>query len=117
MARKSVKNSGDAIVDASNAKMMGLTAEQYVKMQELSRQINDSLKMAFKQGNPSSESAQKVCALHKEWLGYYWNHYSKEAHLGLAQAYVDDPRFRKYYDAIAVGCAEFLRDAIKVFCK
>lgn len=108
---------GDAIVDASNAKMMGLTAEQYVKMQELSRQINDSLKTAFEQGDPSSESAQKVCALHKEWLGYFWNHYSKEAHLGLAQAYVDDPRFRKYYDAIAVGCAEFLRDAIKIYCK
>jgi len=48
------------------------------------------------------ELAQKVCALHKEWLEYFWNHYSKEAHLGLAQTYVDDPRFKKYYDAIAV---------------
>lgn len=108
---------GDVIVDASNAKIMGLTAEQYEKVQELSYQINDSLKTAFEQGDPSSALAQKVCALHKEWLGYFWNHYSKEAHLGLAQTYVDDPRFRKYYDAIAVGCAEFLRDAIKIYCE
>ena len=108
---------GDDIVDASNAKLMGLTAEQYKKIQELSRQINDTLKAAFEQGDPSSELAQKVCALHKEWLGYYWTHYSKEAHLGLAQTYVDDPRFRKYYDDIAVGCAEFLRDAIKIYCE
>lgn len=108
---------GDAVVDASHAKMMGLTAEQYENVQNLSSQINDTLKTAFEQGDPSSELAQKVCALHKEWLGYFWNHYSKEAHLGLAQSYVDDPRFRKYYDAVAVGCAEFLRDAIKIYCE
>jgi hypothetical protein len=55
--------------------------------------------------------------LHKEWLGYFWDHYSKEAHLGLAQTYVEDPRFGKYYDAVAVGCAEFLRDAIMIYCE
>lgn len=108
---------GDAIVDAGNAKMMGLTAEQYEKVQNLSCQINETLKTAFEQGDPSSELAQKVCALHKEWLGYFWDHYSKEAHLGLAQSYVDDPRFRKYYDAVATGCAEFLRDAIEIYCE
>ncbi len=108
---------GNAIVDASNAKMMGLTAEQYEEVQKLSNQINDTLKMAFEQGDPSSKLAQKVCVLHKEWLGHFWDHYSKKAHLGLAQGYVDDPRFRKYYDAVATGCAEFLRDAIKIYCE
>lgn len=54
---------GDAIVDASNAKMMGLTDEQYEKVQK------------------------------------------------------DDPRFRKYYDDIAAGCAMFLHDAIKIYCE
>lgn len=108
---------GDNIIDAINEKMMEFTAEQYEKVQELSRHINDYLKMAFEQGDISSELAQKVCSLHKEWLEYFWEHYSKEAHIGLAQTYVDDPRFRKYYDAIAVGCAEFLRDAIKIYCE
>lgn len=108
---------GDVIVDASNTKMRGLTPDQYEKVQELSRQINDFLKSAFEQGDPASELAQKACALHKEWLGYFWNHYSKKAHLELAQTYVDDPRFRKYYDGIAVGCAEFLSNAIKIYCK
>lgn len=108
---------GDDVVDASNAKVMGWTTEQYEKVQEISQNINDSLKTAFEQGDPSSELAQKVCALHKEWLGYYWKHYTNEAHLGLAQAYVDDPRFKKYYDNICVGCAEFLRDAIKIYCE
>ncbi|HBP38321.1 MAG TPA: MerR family transcriptional regulator [Clostridiales bacterium] len=108
---------GDAVVEASNAKMMGLTTEQYEKTQDLSRRINESLKLAYAQGDPAGELAQKVCALHREWLGYFWQHYSKEAHLGLAQSYVDDPRFRKYYDDIAEGCAEFLRDALQVYCQ
>lgn len=108
---------GDDIVDNSNAKMMGLTSEKYEKVQELSRQINESLKIALDQGNPSSELAQKVCALHKEWVELFWNNYSKEAHLGLAQTYVDDPRFRQYYDDIEEGCAEFLYEAIKIYCE
>ncbi len=108
---------GDAVIDASNAKMMGLTSAQYENMKKLSQKINDSLKEAFEQGNPSSELAQQVCAWHKEWLGYYWNHYSKEAHLGLAQAYVADPRFKKYYDDIKEGCAEFLFEALQIYCK
>lgn len=108
---------GADVIDASNAKLMGLTARQYERSQALSRQINESLKSAFEQGDPASEFAQKVCELHKEWLGYFWKQYSKEAHLGLAQIYVDDPRFRKYYDDIAVGCAAFLANALKIYCK
>lgn len=108
---------GDAVIDASNAKVMRLTSGQYENVQKLSQQINDSLKVAFEQGDPSSQLAQQVCAWHKEWLGYYWNHYSKEAHLGLAKAYVADPRFKKYYDDIKEGCAEFLFEALQIYCK
>lgn len=108
---------GDVLIDDSKTKMMGLTIEQYEEVQKLSLQINESLKIAFEQGDPSGELAQQVCTLHKEWLGYFWNHYSKEAHLGLAQAYVADPRFKKYYDDIEQGCAEFLFESLHVFCK
>jgi DNA-binding transcriptional MerR regulator len=108
---------GDAVMDASNAKVQGLSREEYEKAQMLSRQINDTLKTAFRQGDPASELAQQVCALHKEWLNYYWNQYTKEAHIGLATAYVADPRFKKYYDDIENGCAEFLLEAMKIYCK
>jgi hypothetical protein len=30
--------------------------------------------------------------------------------------YVCDERFKAYYDSIAPGCAEFLRDALEVYC-
>ncbi|OGV54750.1 MAG: MerR family transcriptional regulator [Lentisphaerae bacterium GWF2_44_16] len=110
------KKFGNKVVDASNNKVIELTAKEYEEVQKLSRQINESLKIAFEQGSPSDKMAQKVCALHKRWLEYFWNHYSKEAHLELAQSYVNDPRFKKYYDSIGLGCAEFFRDAIGIYC-
>lgn len=108
---------GDEKVNASNAKVMGMSEEQYQEVQRLSDEINASLKAAFEIGDPACEEAQRVCELHKKWLCYFWKDYSKEAHVGIANNYVDDARFKKHYDDIAEGCAEFLRDAITIYCK
>lgn len=108
---------GDDTVNASNAKFKGLSKEQYAEVERLSLEVNETLKAAFAQGDPASPIAQKACELHKKWLCYFWANYSKEAHLGVTQMYVDDPRFTAYYDKIAVGCAEFLRDAVLIYCK
>ena len=107
---------GDEAVGRSNAKLKNMTKEQYGELEALTQELNRTLKAAFEQGDPGSELAQKACALHKRWLCFYWDHYSKEAHRGVAKMYVDDPRFTAYYDAIAPGCAVFLRDAVQIFC-
>lgn len=96
---------------------MGLTQEQFDEVELLSQEINKSLKTAFEQGDPSGELAQNVGALHKKWLCYFWDKYSKEAHMCLTQAYVDDPHFTEYYDKIAVNCAIFLRDVMQIHCQ
>lgn len=108
---------GDETVEASNNKLMGLTREQYERMQNLSGQLNEALREAVKEGDPASEKAREACRLHKEWLSCSWPSYTKEAHLGLADMYVEDERFRKYYEDIATGGAEFLRDALRIFCR
>lgn len=110
------KKYGNDAINRSNAKVKGMTKEQYAEVERLSQEVNDMLKTAFEQGDPSSELAQKACELHKNWLCYFWSSYSKEAHIGVAQMYVDDPRFTAYYDKIALGCAVFLRDAVKIYC-
>jgi hypothetical protein len=107
---------GNAAIDRSNSKIKGMTKERYADVERLSLEVNETLKAAFEHGDPSGELAQKACGLHKEWLCCFWDSYSKEAHLGVAQMYVDDPRFTEHYDKIASGCALFLRDAIRVFC-
>ena len=107
----------DAAVDASNQKVMGMTKEQYERSQSLSQQIADTLKAAMQTGDPAGKDAQKACDLHRQWLCLFWpdGMYSKERHMGLAGMYCEDGRFKAHYEAIAPGCAEFLRDAMAVY--
>lgn len=107
---------GESTIDRSNRRVRGMTHEQYAQAEQLSREVNETLKEAFLQGDPASEVAQKACDLHRRWLSLFWDRYSREAHLGVTQMYVDDPRFTAYYDQIAPGCAIFLRDAVRLYC-
>lgn len=106
---------GEEVINKSNEKLQNMTQKQHEEVTQLADEVLATLAEAFKTGDPSSEIAQKAAGLHKKWLSYYWNEYSKEAHAGLAKMYVDDERFRAYYDDKQPGTAEFLRDAIKIF--
>ncbi len=106
---------GKDTVEKSNAKVMNMTQEEYDRATILTNQVTETLAKAFETGDPASELAQKAADLHKQWLALYWNQYSKEAHAGLAQMYVEDPRFTAYYDEKQPGTAEFLRDAILIY--
>jgi len=108
---------GDERVNRSNAKVLNMSKEQFTELERLTEDLNETLKAAFEQGDPASELAQKACELHKRWLCFYWDDYSKEAHKGVTQMYVDDPRFTAYYDKISPGCAAFLRDAVAIYCR
>ncbi|MDF2543179.1 MAG: MerR family transcriptional regulator [Herbinix sp.] len=106
---------GDDTVNESNRKMLNMTKEQYEEFEKLSNEVNETLEAAFLTGDPAGELAQKAAKLHHKWLTYSWGSYSKEAHAGLAQMYVDDERFTAYYDKNHKGVAEFLRDAIFIY--
>lgn len=106
---------GDKTVDESNRKMMNMTKEQYEEFTRLGEQVIEALREAVKTGDPASEPARKLADLHRQWLSFTWTQYSKEAHIGLAQMYVADERFKAYYDEKQPGGAEFLRDAILIY--
>ncbi len=105
---------GDDTVDESNRKMMNLSKEDYDKMQNIALEINTLLEQAVTDGNsPTDDIGKEIALLHKEWLGFTWPNYSSEAHIGLANMYVEDERFKAFYDKNTSGCAEFLRDCIE----
>ncbi|MDL2257965.1 MerR family transcriptional regulator [Eubacteriales bacterium OttesenSCG-928-K08] len=106
---------GDKTVDASNKKYLEMSECDYLETEALAEKIIETLHAAMDTGKPDSELAQKACALHKEWLCRHWDKYSPEAHAGLGQMYVDDPRFADYYDKQRPGTAKFLRDALLIF--
>lgn len=106
---------GDDAINKSNQKIKGMSEQQYAEVTKLEKEVLETLNEAFKTGDPKCEIAQKAAKLHKKWICYYWSTYSSEAHAGIAQMYVDDERFRAYYDKENPGTAEFLRDAILIY--
>lgn len=106
---------GDNVIDASNEKFKNMTKEQYDEYEKLGREVLESLKAAFATKDPAGDLAQKAADLHRIWLTYSWNSYSKEAHEGLVQMYVADERFTQYYDKEQPGLAAFLRDAVLIY--
>lgn len=106
---------GEETINASKAKMMNLTQEQYDSFTKLENKLNQMLIKAMETGDPASELAQKTADLHKQWLTFTWSQYSKEAHAGVTQMYVEDERFSAYYDQIKLGSAKFLRDAVQIY--
>ena len=106
---------GDEQVDKSNKKLKDMNEEQYDEWERLGASVIDTLKAAFATGDPAGELAQKTADLHRQWLSYSWGNYTKEAHAGLAQMYVDDERFTVYYDKEQPGVAAFLRDAVHIY--
>ena len=108
---------GDEAADASNAKLMGLTEEQFAEMQRLAEEIIASLVKAVGTEKPEGPEGQRIAELHRQWLSFTWPTYSKEAHANLAEMYVADERFTAYYDQHREGAAQFLRDAIAAYAK
>ncbi len=103
---------GEETAAASNAKFAGLSEEQYKNMEQLTEKLHAVLREATAEGDPTSKQAQELAKLHKEWLLFYWPSYSKEQHCSVVQMYVEDPRFKKHYEEVTPGGAEFLRDAV-----
>lgn len=106
---------GDEQVDRSNEKIKGMSEEKYREAEKLGEQVLDVLNKAFIIGDPAGELAQQAADLHRQWLCYFWEQYTKEAHAGLAQLYVDDERFTAHYEKTHKGAATFFRDAVWIY--
>lgn len=103
---------GDAEVDRSNAKMLGMDQQRYEAFKRLEQEILEKLERALKEREPEGSSGQEIADLHRQWLGFTWGSYELQAHAGLAEMYVADERFAAYYEKAGKGAAQYLRDAI-----
>ena len=111
------KKYGDDMVDQSNAKLAGITQEEYDHSEKLRQDFEEILLQAFNSGDPAGDFAMQACELHKQWLCVYYPDYSAEYHRALGEMYVADERFRANYDKLAPGCTEFLGDAINLYAQ
>lgn len=105
---------GDEVIDAANRKYVLADDAAHLQANELELAIKEQLRRALEAGSVSGPEAKRLAAMHKRWLTMYWPDglYTPEAHKGLADGYLADERFKKYYEEVAPGATQFLRDAI-----
>jgi hypothetical protein len=63
--------------------------------------------------DPSSPEVQALVAQHRAGINVFYD-CTDEIYAGLAEMYVADPRFTKYYDRERPGLAAFLREAMLI---
>ena len=109
---------GAAKSEKSNQAFRSMSAETYEDMNTLGNDIQAKLNAAVKKReSPISDEGHAIALAHRNWITRAWGYYDKAAHAGVADLYVDDPRFTAYYDSKTPGCAAFLRDAVAALCK
>ena len=105
-------------IEASNKKFMNMSEEDFNNMNEVEEEIFKGLLEVFTTNDLESKAAKEVYENHKKWLNFTWPSYSKNAHVGLAEMYVADERFSKYYnDKAGKEVVNILRDIIVKYAK
>ncbi len=128
LIRKNNEQYGDEVIakygkenlDESNRKLLGMSEEQWKGQQELSERIFTLLVAAMEKRDSACAEALEAADCHRQWLCLFWKDglYSKQAHRGIAEMYVADERFTKFYDSrLGEGGAQFLHDAIYNYTK
>ena len=64
---------------------------------------------------PGSAEAQQAVADWQKHISFFYN-CTDEILLGLGTMYMQDERFKAFYDRIDPGLAEFKFEAIKIYC-
>lgn len=107
---------GEDTINQSNQHFSKLDQTTYKKIEALTTEINDLLKVHVANNNPSGPEGQKIAKKHADFLRAAWPKglFDEEKHLGLAYMYTQDERFKDYYENIAEGATDYLLEAVKV---
>jgi len=102
---------GDEAVDRSNAIVAGMDRAEFEALQREGDEIHARLAALMDGGPDAPEAAEAIerFAAHVRRFGTY----TDAALVGLGEMYVEDARFKAFYEDIAPGLAEFVRDALR----
>jgi pyridoxine/pyridoxamine 5'-phosphate oxidase len=97
---------------------MNMSEDEFENMKNTENEMFESLKEVVKTKDLESQTAKNVYENHKAWLNFTWTTYSAEAHIRLAEMYVEDERFSNYYnDRAGIETVKVLRDIIIKYAK
>ena len=66
--------------------------------------------------DPSDDQVQATVNRHFEYMKFFWP-VTKDKYIYLGRMYVEDERFKAFYEKYKKGLAKFIFKAIEIFCK
>lgn len=99
-------------VDQANKKYLRLTQADMDEIKLVEKQLFEQLAAYVSKPNLQGEIAHEIFELHKLWLSFTLPEYSADMHKGIVTMYVEDERFKMYYDEKEPGSAEALYQII-----
>ncbi len=107
----------EKVVAESNQNISNMTKADFDSIKEEQiQQAKDLAKLMEENANIESEAVQAVIKRHHATNEKFYKT-PAVMYKGLADMYVSDPRFAKFYNKHKEGLAEFLRDAMYVFAE
>jgi DNA-binding transcriptional MerR regulator len=98
----------------SQRRVSGYTKSDWDQIKAEAAAIDQGLIEAKRSGQrPQSVEAMDLVESHRQHISRWFYDCSTEMQRGLGEMYVADPRFKKRYDDLEPGLAQFVRDAIE----
>lgn len=114
LRKEAAEKWGEEVVAASEQRVRKMSKAEWDAMKKEGEAVAQQLAAAVPHG-VSSVQAQKAIAAHFRHLHHFYE-VSEQRYRGLGKLYVEDERFRAYYEKYAAGLADFVCEAISIFC-
>lgn len=96
----------------SRGRASQMTKQDWIDVKVEGDALLDALALGKRDGvAPGSERANALAARHRASIDRFYD-CSADIHLGLAEMYLGDQRFTRYYDDVEPGLAQYLHDVI-----
>src|SRR5690606_10588780 len=114
-AREAEERWGDTDAwTASKRRVASYSPDDWTDMAAEAKAINDGLIAQMQAGHAASSlEATALAEAHRQHISRWFYDCTPEIHVGLAEGYVADDRFRKHYDEQAPGFADYVSEAIR----
>ena len=98
--------------EQSQQRVAGFTKDDWVQVKDESDALLDALATAKRAGvKPGSSQANELAARHRASIERFYD-CGNEMYRCLAQMYLADERFTRYYDDVEPGLAQFVHDVV-----
>lgn len=101
--------------EESQRRWKSYSKDDHAAIQRESQEIMDNLVSLMDRG-PADPQVQQWIAAHHRQINERFYTCPTEIYRQIADGYVSDPRFTAFYEKYKPGMAQFMRDAIHVYC-